>query len=95
MLLWVLMIAFPMQGIAAAVMAGCGPNHHKVMTTDVSHAHESASNSHVHEAADNTHSDELQALDEAQPLIRSIRHFPNQNVVTAPRVVLLPLLLQQ
>ena len=64
MLLWLLMIAFPMQGIATAMMAGCVSSYHKVMIMDVFIAHEPASNSHMHEAADNSHSDELQALDE-------------------------------
>lgn len=64
MVLWLLMIAFPMQGIAAAVMAGCGSNPHHRVTADVSE-HQHDSNSHTHEDADHSHSDELQVLDDS------------------------------
>lgn len=65
MVLWLLMIAFPMQGIAAAVMAGCGSNPHHRVTADASIEVDHGSTSHMHEgAADHSHADDLQALDD-------------------------------
>jgi hypothetical protein len=43
-LLWLLIAALPVQGMAAATQATCGPAHHNVMQSEI----QSASSVHVH-----------------------------------------------
>jgi hypothetical protein len=54
-LLWLLMAALPIQGMAAAVKASCGPQHHdmsSIATSGVEHHHDVASLTHHHESPD-------------------------------------------
>jgi hypothetical protein len=49
-LLWLIALAIPMQGMAAATMLSCGPGHHRMMTnqsTSASAAHDHAAHGHV------------------------------------------------
>ena len=34
-MMWLLLIALPLQGFAAATMVHCGPNHHRMLTTAI------------------------------------------------------------
>jgi hypothetical protein len=54
-LLWLLIAALPIQGIAAVVKASCGPQHHNMasaMMNVVEHHHDSNAASHQHDIAD-------------------------------------------
>jgi len=52
-LTWLLLLALPLQGFAAATMINCGPNHHRMMVAamaDTTDAHEhAAAGQHHHE----------------------------------------------
>lgn len=57
-LMWVLLIALPFQGYAAATMLGCGPDHHR--TSLPTHVHDevvsaAAVGVHQHAASDDHH----------------------------------------
>lgn len=39
-LLWLLIAALPLQGIAAAVKAACGPEHHETISSNIMSSHE-------------------------------------------------------
>src|SRR6478672_5648940 len=56
LLLWLLMAALPIQGMAAVVKASCGPRHHALSMQNaapvVEHHHDAGSTSHVHHAFD-------------------------------------------
>ena len=46
-LTWLLVVALPAQGFAAATMLNCGPNHHRPVVMELSaHAHDHASHGH-------------------------------------------------
>ena len=74
LLIWLLALALPVQGVMAATMVFCGPNHHdRAAAAAVAHdadpahrSHDVAANSH-HEAADgqagNSASDEAETPD--------------------------------
>ncbi|MDL2339530.1 MAG: hypothetical protein QFE16_16980 [Pseudomonadota bacterium] len=51
--MWLLLLALPLQGFAAATMLNCGPNHHRMMaaaSTELDEAHEhTAAGQHHHE----------------------------------------------
>ena len=48
-LMWLLLLALPLQGIAAATMLHCGPGHHGLQAADAPMAHhDSAENSDHH-----------------------------------------------
>lgn len=54
-LLWLLIAALPIQGMAAVVKASCGPQHHgmsSVATKGVEHHHDAGSLPHHHESHD-------------------------------------------
>lgn len=54
-LLWLMMAALPIQGMAAVIKASCGPRHHDMpsaMMSVVEHHHESATKPHQHDLAD-------------------------------------------
>jgi hypothetical protein len=54
-LLWLLIAALPLQGMAAVIKASCGPRHHdmpSVMMSVVEHHHDSSSAPHQHDMAD-------------------------------------------
>lgn len=53
-LMWLLLLALPLQGFAAATMVNCGPNHHRMLaasavTAPESH-HDRTNDHHEHEA---------------------------------------------
>lgn len=53
--MWLLLIALPLQGFAAATMINCGPNHHRMLaalagTSPESH-HHAMTGDHQHEAS--------------------------------------------
>lgn len=60
-MMWLLLLALPLQGFAAATMLNCGPNHHRMMAAAIAEpaeAHEhTASGQHHHEVgrADGQH----------------------------------------
>ncbi|MFM9915359.1 MAG: hypothetical protein ACKVOX_06100 [Rhizobacter sp.] len=58
-LMWVLLVALPFQGFAAASMLGCGPSHHRVSESTAHEAAPAASaHGHEHEASgDHRHAD--------------------------------------
>ena len=47
-LMWLLLLALPLQGIAAATMLHCGPGHHGMLAADAPVAHPSAGDSSSH-----------------------------------------------
>lgn len=50
-LTWLLLLALPLQGFAAATMINCGPNHHRMMAVamaEVTEAHEHATGEQHH-----------------------------------------------
>ncbi|WP_151638762.1 hypothetical protein [Noviherbaspirillum aerium] len=54
-LLWLLIAALPIQGMAAVIKASCGPRHHDIpsaMMSVVEHHHDSAASPHQHDLAD-------------------------------------------
>jgi hypothetical protein len=55
-LLWLLMAALPLQGMAAVIKASCGPRHHdmsSVLTVKGHHSHDEAAGPHHHDDAGN------------------------------------------
>lgn len=56
-MMWLLLLALPLQGFAAASMIHCGPNHHRMLTTAIGEHRESrghmasAAHTHPHEMA--------------------------------------------
>ncbi|MDO9312970.1 MAG: hypothetical protein Q7T97_00305 [Burkholderiaceae bacterium] len=51
-LMWVLLVALPFQGFAAASMLGCGPSHHRVSESAALEAAPAASaHEHEHDAS--------------------------------------------
>jgi hypothetical protein len=55
--LWFLLLALPMQGMAAAIQLSCGPAHHAAMISDAQHHHDE----HPHGVAPHHHDDEVGA----------------------------------
>ncbi|WP_194725302.1 hypothetical protein [Noviherbaspirillum malthae] len=56
-LLWLLIAALPLQGMAAVIKASCGPRHHdmsSVMMMKGHHSHDEATAPHQHDDAGNT-----------------------------------------
>lgn len=54
-LLWLLIAALPIQGMAAVIKASCGPRHHDMpsaMMSVVDHHHDSVAESHQHDTVD-------------------------------------------
>lgn len=59
-LLWLMMAALPVQGMAAVLKVSCSPRHHdlrSVMPKVVEHHHDSDTAPHQHELIDNTDAD--------------------------------------
>lgn len=50
-LLWLVLAALPLQGMAAAIQASCGPAHHTAPASMPSHTHEGVVGSHSHDGA--------------------------------------------
>ena len=53
--MWLLLLALPLQGFAAATMINCGPNHHQMFAASVgvaTESHEHAINGHHQHGAD-------------------------------------------
>ena len=69
--MWLLMLAVPVQGAAAAIMAFCGPNHHGVGQVvsagadDAHHDHDGAEGDHHH--AQEAHDEDASASPQAAP----------------------------
>ena len=51
--MWLLLLALPLQGYAAATMLNCGPNHHRIMAAAIAEPDEA----HEHTAAGQHHHD--------------------------------------
>lgn len=66
-LTWLLLLALPLQGFAAATMLNCGPNHHRLMTAamaDTTEADEhAAGEQHHHEMGVAADHDEAASVD--------------------------------
>jgi hypothetical protein len=56
LVLWFLLVAFPVQGMAAAIQLSCGPAHHAIMVSDAQQLH-----AHSHGVAPHHHGDEVGA----------------------------------
>lgn len=57
-LMWLLFLALPFQGLAAATMLGCGPVHERMAATANAHAAaHSHAGDHAHRHAGDTHAD--------------------------------------
>jgi hypothetical protein len=56
-LLWLLMAALPLQGMAAVIKASCGPRHHDIsssmLTVMGNHSHDESVGPHHHDEAGN------------------------------------------
>ena len=53
--MWLLLLALPLQGFAAATMINCGPNHHRLLATPIGAAtdsHEQTMSGHRQHDAD-------------------------------------------
>lgn len=56
LLLWLLIAALPVQGMAAVIKSSCGPRHHgmsSVMMEMGEHSHDQATGPHHHDEAEN------------------------------------------
>jgi hypothetical protein len=65
LLIWLLALALPAQGVMAATMAFCGPNHH-ARATAAQGAHD-AEAAHSHHASAAGHTEEVVSDDSAAP----------------------------
>ena len=66
--MWVLLVALPLQGYAAATMLNCGPNHHRMMATAIAepveaHEHTAAGQQHHHEMSVAAGEHEIDSVD--------------------------------
>ena len=81
--MWLLLLAFSLQGFAAATMLNCGPNHHRMMVAasaepDETHEHTAARQHHheigmddgEHEVASANHTGEAPSLPHLDKLMK-------------------------
>jgi hypothetical protein len=57
-LVWLLLLALPLQGFAAAAMLHCGPSHHRMLAASSVAAAESHMHAHMHATSGHHHGQE-------------------------------------
>ena len=76
-LLWLIALAIPVQGIAAASMAVCGPSHARMALADIAGPHDHASHGHGAAAAGHDHAEIMSEAQHASPTSSCNRERPN------------------
>jgi hypothetical protein len=76
--MWLLLLALPLQGFAAATMINCGPNHHRMLAASArpaTESHEHAMSGHHLHAADAAGDIHAAATDDGEDGPSSVHHL--------------------
>lgn len=79
-LMWLLLVALPLQGFAAATMLHCGPNHHRLLgaaAAPANEAHHHAAGGHHRHATVGTDGHHGTVGDDSAKDLSSVQHLDN------------------